>query len=363
MKGYSDLRTLYQIDSLYAWKRDKYFPPVSVEISPTHACNQRCKFCYTHNRVESGELLRDDILINSFAQLADAGVRAVFVQGAGEPLMHKSLPEAIEAGAKKKLSIALNTNGVLLDKPLQKRILEHLFFIRFSVLDNDPKRYAYWHGCSEKQWGNLIDNIKNAVMLRDKLGLQLALLGTVYIHEDSFQNAYVILKFFKELGIDYIIIQEATYTEFSPAGKRDYVSKAYSKTEIGEMKAKLLTLQDDNFHLKVQFPFNDGILCSGMNKESWKNNYCQGIKFHSLISSDGEVYPCWRAWGNKKLSYGSLYKQNFEDIWRGEKRREIETFLNGTPPKGDECSVCCIQKLNEILFQCQNATKWKDILV
>lgn len=363
MKGYSDIRTLYQIDSLYAWKHDHYFPPVSVEISPTQICNQKCRFCYTHGRVTSGEMLRDDTLINSVTQLADAGVQTVYMQGTGEPLLHKSLGRAIEAGGERNLSIALNTNGVLLNAKLQERILEHLFLIRFSVLDCDPQRYAYWHGCSEKQWESLTENIKNAVRLRNNLGLKLALLGTVYIQENSLESTYDIIKYCKELGIDYIIVQEATFTEYSPAGKRDYPSTLYSTEQIEEMKARVATLIDNNFQVKIQFPFNDDKLCSGLSKESWKENYCQGIKFHSLISSDGGVYPCWRVWGKKEFSYGSLYENTFEEIWKGERRREIENYLNCTPPGGQECQVCCIPKLNEILFKCQNATKWKGILV
>lgn len=363
MKGYQDTRTLYQIDSLYAWKHDQYFPPVSVEISPTHACNQKCKFCYTHGRITSGETMRDDILIKSITQLADAGVQTIFLQGTGEPLMHKSLVHAIEAGGKRNLTIALNTNGVLLDKKIQERILEHLFFIRFSVLDNNPKRYAYWHGCSDKQWEKLIDNIKYAVHLRNKYDLQLALLGTVYIQENSLENTYDVIKYFKEMGLDYIIIQEATFTEYSPAGKRNYASSFYSKEQIEDMKEKVLKLSDNDFQVKIQFPFNDDTLCSGLNKDTWKNDYCQGIKFHSLIASDGGVYPCWRVWGKKAFSYGSLYENSFEEIWKGEKRRKIEIFINHTPPDGQECSVCCIPKLNEILYRCKNATKWKGVLV
>jgi len=364
MKGYNDLRTLYQIDSLYAWKHDMYFPPVIVEISPTHMCNQRCRYCYTNRRGNEREKLRDNILINSFTQLANAGVKAVLVQGSGEPLIHKALPEAIEVGAKRQLSIGIVTNGLLLNKSLQERILKHLLFIRFSVLDNNPTRYAYWHGCSEEQWKNLINNIKSAVMLREKYGLQIALWATVYLFEDNFRDAYNIVKFYKELGLDYIVAQEATFTEFSPLGKKEEVSNSFSKTEIDEMKAKVLTLGDSEFCVKVRFPINDDTYFVGINKECWTQNYCQGIKFYTIISSDGEVYPCWRMWGKNEYSYGSLYKKSFEEIWRGQRRKKIEEFVNNTPPVGDECSVCNITKLNEILHKCQNATtKWRDFII
>lgn len=369
MKGYNDLRTLYQIDSLYAWKHDRYFPPVIVEISPTHKCNQLCRYCYSNKRGKPGDTLRDEILISSFTQIADAGVQAVEVQGTGEPLMHKALPTAIEAGAKRGLSIGLTTNGVLLNKSLQERTLEHLFYVKFSVIDSNPQRYAYLHGCSEKQWENLVSNIENAVILRKKNNLQLALFATAYLSDDNFKEAYNIVKFYKETGLDYIVVQEATYNDFSPAGKASYASDGFSETEINEMREKLLTLDDDDFVVKIRFPINDETFFVGIDKESWKSNFCQGIKFSTTIASDGEVYPCWRMWGKKEFSYGSMYEKSFEEIWKGERRKEIEEFIFSTPPCGSdafssECNHCNITKLNEILYKYQNAnTKWIGFLL
>jgi len=364
MKGYDDMRTLYQTDSLYAWQHGRHFPPVMVEISPTHQCNQRCLYCYTYQRGNPREFLRDEVLIDSFRQLADGGVKSVLVQGTGEPLLHKALPEALAVGAERRLSIGLTTNGVLLDHSMQERILHHLFYVRFSVLDHDPKRYAHLHGCSEKQWHQLIENIHYAVALRDKGRLEVALWATVYLFESNFHDAYGIVKYFKDLGLDYIVVQEASYTAFSPMGKREEVSTQYPEAAISEMRSRILSLNDPDFCVKVRFPINDDTYSVGMNKECWTRDFCQGVRFYTIVSSDGEVYPCWRVWGNKAYSYGSLYEKHFEEIWRGERRREIERFINRTPPTGDECMVCNIMKLNDILHRYKNATtKWKDFLI
>ena len=44
--------------------------------------------------------------------------------------------------------------------------------------------------------------------------------------------------------------------------------------------------------------------------------------------------------------------------------KQLISFINNTPPDSDECSVCNITKLNEILYQYSNATsKWKDFLI
>lgn len=366
MQGYNDLRTLYQIDHLYAMKHDKYFPPVLVEIDPNSGCNQKCVYCYTNDRNEEGLKIKDDVFVNLFDQLSDAGVKAVLLQGTGEPLMHKAISQAVERGAKRDLTIGINTNGVLLRKALQDNILQHLFYIKFSAVDNNRQRYARIHGCIEKQWVILLENIKYAIELRQKNNLRVSLWATQYLDKDNFHEAYDIAKFYKDTGLDYIVIQEATYTGYSPAGKKQYASSCYSHDEIHEMKEKVLSLNDDNFRVKVVFPLiNESMNYAGQTKGGFIPDFCQGIKLYTTICSDGEVYPCWRMWGRgKEYSYGSIYENTFEDIWKSERRQEIEKYINTTSPSGDECMVCNHARLNEILYNFMQAnSKWKDFII
>ena len=362
-RGYFEPRTLYQIDSLYAWKHGLYFPPVIVEINATSSCNQKCRYCYVAGRT-SGKL-PDDVLTNLMPRLSDAGVRAIVFQGAGEPLSHKALPDAIELGGKHNLSISLTTNGTLLSRSVQERILPYLSYIKLSALESNPERYAYYHGCSEKQWHMLVDNIKTAVSLREKHDLQILYLATVYLAKENFHEAHAIVKFCKELGIDYVSIQEAVYNEYSYSGPLELASNLFSETEVSEMKDKVLTLKDDNFFIKIRFPLNDGSFTNGRFKDCWIDNWCQGVKFNTLVNADGEVYPCFRYWGMKEFSYGNICEKSFEEIWKGEKKVKIIEYTNTTPPKGDECSTCNVTKINEILSRLQNTAdnKWKDFLI
>jgi GTP 3',8-cyclase len=366
MQGYNDLRTLYQIDHLYALKHDTYCPPVLVEIDPNSACNQKCVYCYANNRSTQNTRLAEDVFVGLFNQLADAGVNAVLLQGTGEPLMHKALPQAVDLGAARGLTIGLNTNGVLLRPELQERVLQYLFYIKFSVIDSDKQRYCRLHGCSEKQWDMLLENMKHAVKLREQNGLSVALWATLYLDESNFHEAADIVKFYKETGIDYIVIQEATYSVFSPAGKKNYASSHYSSGQIAEMKEKVLSLNDDDFQVKVVFPLiNDAMNYAGQTREHFIPGFCQGPKLYTTICTDGEVYPCWRMWGKgKEFSFGSIYEQSFEEIWKGEKRRTIIEQINSVPPSGDECLVCNHARLNEILYKFMQAdSKWKDFII
>lgn len=366
MQGYNDLRTLYQIDHIYALKHDKYCPPVLVEIDPNSVCNQKCVYCYTYKRSSHNIRLTDDVFVGLFNQITDAGVKAVLLQGTGEPLMHKALPQAVEQGAAQGLTVGLNTNGVLLRPELQDRILRHLFYIKFSVIDSDKQRYCRLHGCSEKQWDTLLDNINYAVKLREENNLNVALWATLYLDESNFDEAADIVRFYKESGLDYIVIQEATYSVFSPAGKKNYASSHYTNDQIAAMKDNVSSFNDDNFQVKIVFPLiNNAMNYAGQTRENFIPDFCQGPKLYTTICADGEVYPCWRMWGKgKEFSFGSIYEQTFEEIWKGEKRRAIIEHINSVPPTEDECLVCNHARLNEILYKFLQAnSKWKDFII
>jgi GTP 3',8-cyclase len=366
MRGYDDLRTLYQIDALHALKHGQYTPPVLVEIDPTSSCNQRCIYCYTHQRNRNGLKLREEVFIACFRQMAEAGVKAVLFQGTGEPLLHPAVARAFEEAGRHGLTVGLNTNGVLLGREMQDQILGHLFYIKFSVIDSDPQRYSHLHGCPEAHWKHLVENIEYAVRLRERHNFGVSLWATQYLDEANFHHAHDIAKFCKDLGLDYIVIQEATFSAFSPAGKRNYASAGFSPAEIGEMKENVTALNDERFRVKVVFPLiHDGMNYAGQTRENFTPHFCQGPKLYSTLCSDGEVYPCWRMWGRgREFSYGSVYESTFEEIWRGEKRKRIEEYINTVPPTGHECMVCNHARLNEILYHFMNAhSKWKDFII
>ncbi|OGV32583.1 MAG: hypothetical protein A2020_07285 [Lentisphaerae bacterium GWF2_45_14] len=360
MKGHKDPRSLYQIDRLYACSHGLYFPPAIVEISPTNICNQKCRYCYSNGRIQGAEKLRDDILINCMGQLKQTGVDAVCFQGTGEPLMHKALPVAIAAGAMHSLSMGLTTNGALLTSEIQEEILQHLHYLKFSAIDMSSERYSFQHGCSSKQHDALIKNMIHAVEYRKKHNLKLGFTATIYLTPANYHDIYDVVKYFKEIGLDYIYVSEASFISNSPADG-EFTSLTLDDPEFKPICDKIQTLADDDFSLFVALRSQDS-LPFGPNHETWKPGFCQGIKFTSIIGSDGEVYPCYRVWGKKEYSYGSLYENTFEEIWKGERRKEIEEYINRTSPKSDECMVCGCIRHNIIHDKLNGATEWRHFL-
>lgn len=353
MLGYDDPRTLYHPEAILAWQEGRYFPPIIAEIAPTGRCNQKCQYCYAMTRVEQDHM-DNDLLMRLPSELEQAGVKAILYQGDGDPLMHKKLADAINTTD---ISQTISTNGVLFTPEFQDKCLDRLNYVRFSVLDSDPKRYALQHGATEKQHAMLIDNLKYAVKHRTKT----MLMATVYLEPYSFDYAYDIVSFFKDLGLDYLVIMEAIYYDQSPIGKRAFTSEGLTEYEIEMMKSEVLLLNDDNFAVRFRFP--NCLMKTGVTLDTFEPGFCQGIHFEAVIAPNGDVIPCWRAWDKPELAFGNLHEHTFEYIWKSKQRKEITDWILNTPPDGEECRICNQYKNNQILEKYRNRTEWANFLI
>jgi len=353
MLGYDSPRTLYHPDRLASWERGEYFPPVIAEIAPTGRCNQKCRYCYAMTRVERLHM-DDNLLMRLPKELEQAGVKAILYQGDGDPLMHKKLADAINTT---NISQTISTNGVLFTPEFQDKCMGKLNYVRFSVIDSDPKWYAYQHGTNEKQHALLIENLKYAVKHRTNT----MLMATVYLEPYNFDRAYDIVSYFKDLGLDYIVIMEAIYYDQSPVGKRGFTSDDYTDDKITKMKFQASYLNDDNFTVRFRFPNSD--MKTGVTPETFIPGFCQGIYFEAVIAPNGDVIPCWRAWDIPDLAFGNLHEQSFIEIWQSRQRKFINDWILNTPPDKEECRICNQYKNNQLLWDYRNRTEWANFLI
>jgi radical SAM protein with 4Fe4S-binding SPASM domain len=353
MQGYFDPRTLYHPEEIVKWQRGEYFPPVIAEISPSGRCNQKCQYCYAMTRIEQHHM-DDSLLMRLPMELEFAGVKALLYQGDGDPLMHKKLADAILTT---NLPQTISTNGVLFTPAFQDKCLDKLNYVRFSVVDSDPKRYALQHGCTEKQHAMLIDNLKYAVKHRAKT----MLMATVYLEPYSFDYAYDIVSYFKDLGLDYVVIMEAIYYNLAPIGRRAFTSAFVTTDAINGMKRKVAKLIDDDFEVRFRFPNCE--TKTGVTPDTFYPGFCQGIYFEAVIAPNGDVIPCWRGWDKPELSFGNLHEHTFEHIWRSKQRRMISEWILNTPPDGEECRICNQYKNNQLLEGYRNRTDWSNFLI
>lgn len=109
--------------------------PLGLTYEMTWLCNLECTYCDRHVPM-SRELARDDIfrVLTEFHVL---GMREISLDG-GEPLVHRHVDEIVDWLARCRITIAMNTNGILV--PRKRETVAKLSLVKIS-LDGPAERH------------------------------------------------------------------------------------------------------------------------------------------------------------------------------------------------------------------------------
>ncbi len=109
--------------------------PLGLTYELTWLCNLTCTYCDRHDPMRK-ELKRDQIFA-ALAEFYDLGMRDVSLDG-GEPLAHRHVDEIVDWLAKRQVTIAMNTNGILVRRKLAT--IRKLSLVKIS-LDGPRERH------------------------------------------------------------------------------------------------------------------------------------------------------------------------------------------------------------------------------
>lgn len=155
---------------------EKYygFYPLEMNMELTSFCNSHCSFCTRDEMIEKGYKEVRNIekelafkVIDKYRELYTISgapenlARFIFV-GLGEPLTHPDCFEILAYARKKfpKGSIALNTNGIILNEKIRKSIINSsLDFLTISLCHFDKSNHQKYLRIDK--YDKIIDNIHN----------------------------------------------------------------------------------------------------------------------------------------------------------------------------------------------------------
>ena len=152
-------KLLHHPRRLADWQSGKRVFPLHLDISPAGACNHRCVFCIVDYKEHRKGFLNGSILKKLLRDGAQLGVKSVLFAGDGEPLLNRDLPDAIVEGHDHGLSLALNTNAVMLKEDVAEIVLPRLEWMRVSVAAGTAATYAEIHKCKERDFERAIENV------------------------------------------------------------------------------------------------------------------------------------------------------------------------------------------------------------
>jgi radical SAM protein with 4Fe4S-binding SPASM domain len=302
---------MYHPIALAKWLKGKSIAPIHAEIGITNRCNHQCKFC-TLDWINHGtDSLDKKVIIDCLSEMRDMGLKSIYYAGEGEPTLHPNIVELIENSKQMNISQSMSTNGSLFNKEMAEKTLKNLSWIRFSVDAGDSVTYSHIHGVSENEFAKVINNIKDAVLVKkeNKLGVNIGV--QFVLMPENISGAETLATIAKDIGVDNFQVKPS-----HSHPKSSYIPNIY-KFSHQTIRDNLEQLEDENFVVVVR--------TQSMERLLQERNYseCHGFHFYAIIDAKGNVVPCNIFYGNSDYIYGNIYDLSFRDIWQGQKRKDI----------------------------------------
>ncbi len=307
----------HHLDTLSKWKKNEAFAPLWVEVSPTDRCNQRCFYCYVDHLGRKNLSIPKKLLVKIFEDMGKFGVKCCELQGTGEPLLNKGVPDAIVAGKKTGMDICLVTNGTLLSESILDQIAPCLSFLRVSALAHNAEHYARLHGCPEEQFSKVISALENAVRIRNRERLEVVIIATFIIFDFNTPYIHETGRILKEIGVDVMSVKPSVF--IGPGQNRKWKREAFHR-QHGENFRAVKELQDDHFKVFLNEEYLDEFMTPVVPMRHYQQ--CFGIEFETHIDADAKIYPCQRCWRDERFCQGDLNHQSFAEAWNSELRRD-----------------------------------------
>lgn len=272
--------------------------PTVLQIEATVRCNLNCVMCNVPKNY------RPDMRFEDYTHVIDQmeNVKVVHFQGLGEPLIQKELPEFVLYAKRKGAASSVNTNGILLtEEALNRLIANGLEFLGVSIDSPFPENYMkIRRGANFKVLTENLDALKKTPLIKHTKVHTVVMLENLndlalmpfFCHQHDIPSLYFQLQ--NEIEVNDKIRETVAHVEEIC---RDYKLAFFPLVPVEKIRRRC--------------------------KWPWLATY---------IDINGNVFPCCivpHVLGNHEDAvFGNIFKENFKEIWLGEKyvefRRELK---------------------------------------
>jgi len=289
------------MDRLIDIVEDRITYPVTWELDPTNRCNHYCVGGYAKGA--GGRTNNDHLTLKQAKyyvdQVVELNAKAINLTGGGDPMFNKITPKLIEYIRNKGLDVGMITNGSLFNDKSIKTVVDNCSWVRVSLDAGTPKTHAFIRKVPEKQFGQILSNIRNLSEQKTTCKVGTALLTSPETMGDIVEFTRVS----KECGVDYVQI-------------RPFHEDFTIPLRINEC----LAMQDENF--KVLYSENK--YHAGYKKQYTR---CEAQALSGVINVH-KLYLCCHFRGVDKYELGDLREQSLKEIWHSQHRQDIINNLD-----------------------------------
>lgn len=329
-----DTKISWYKNRVEAWARGERIAPVTIDCAWTRQCQAACVFCAAQTQAnDGGGKITKKNAFDFLDDAAEIGVRGISLISDGESTIVPWYEESIEHAAKVGIKVGIGSNGVRLKRKMLERILPHVSYIRFNFSAGTREGYKSIMGLKDRDYDNVIQNVKDAMEIKHRLGLTCNINMQVVLMPQMADEIMPFARLAKEVRPDYGIIKQCV----DAVGALGVDYKEYAK--LTETLQEAESLGDETFRMVVKW---------NRLKDEGKRDYqrCHGTPFLLQISGSGLVAPCGPLFNSKfgKFHIGSITKQRFKDIWASEHYWEVVRYLSSDEFDAQRnCPINCLQ--------------------
>jgi MoaA/NifB/PqqE/SkfB family radical SAM enzyme len=343
-------KVAYHKERVEAWLHGERVAPITIDMALTQKCSYACTFCYAGLQQnpsapvswEVYESFLDDCV--EIGHKPGEGVKAISLVSDGESTENPDYYKFIKKAKANGIDIASGTNGLRLKKEEMPVLVDSLTYLRFNFNAAEPQAYAQIMGTAEKNYHNVIENIREIVRLKKERGSNITIGLQMVLLPEYADQVIPLALLGRELDVDYTVIKHCSDDENGRLG----VDYDWYKSVIAEDLLKTAeALSTPAYSVQAKW----SKILTGRER---KYSKCFGTPLLLQMSGTGIVAPCGSFFHKRYGRYhiGDIKETRLKDIWASDVYKEIMSYL--ASDKFDPrraCATLCLQdKVNEVLF-------------
>ena len=327
------------------WLNGDNIGPIFMEVSPSGACNHRCRFCGYDFMNYVPKFLDLEIYRQRIPGIAATGVKSIMFSGEGEPFMNRNFTEICTATLNAGIDVGITSNGALMTPEKLRPMLGRISWIKVSCNGMSPGSYDSVHRGPEGDFEKVMNNLEAAVAMRRELDSNCTLgLQSLLLPENAGEMKELALRC-RKMGLDYMVVKP--YSQHPQGITKEFDGLTYE--EFKELGRELSEISTDSFNVIFRKKTMDRL-------QDQERGYdrCHALPFWSYMDVDMNIWGCGIYIGDDRFHYGNLTEQSFEELWAGEKRMQSLKWCNSKLDPSS-CRVNCrMDKINAYLWELKN---------
>ncbi|MGZ4115398.1 MAG: radical SAM protein [Actinomycetota bacterium] len=322
--------------------------PREIQLEVTRSCNLRCRMCLVRYR-DVPNRREGSMPFATFKQVVDElpDLRAITLQGLGEPLLAPDLFAMIEYATSRGITIGFNTNATLLTRARAERLIRaRLDWLHVSI---DGATAATYESIRDgADFERVRRNLVGMIEAKRALGAERPELSLIFVAMQ--RNAGELpdfVRFAAEVGVDDVHVQNLSHTFDDAAGLPGYDEiRAFTLREAlwseGANAAAFDAARAEADRLGVHLRLPKTEAPRRPRPEGAPG--CFWPWEESYVHHDGKVQPCCMIMGEDRAVIGDVHTPGgFAAVWSSDAYRDFrQRLLTNDPP--DICKGCSLYR-------------------